>query len=98
MDVFLRVFLGTSKFATRKERAWGHLHALQRPGPSTAQGNLLALQLQLTVGCLLNFVVDLIQSLVIDQENHLKIVMLSDALKKGMSHQDQIERTSDMNS
>lgn len=53
-----------------------------RPGPSQAQGNLLALQLQFTVECLLSFVVDLIRNLVIEQENIQKIVLSSDVLKR----------------
>ena len=77
----------------RQKPACGNLHASQRPGPSQAQGNLLALHLQLTVECLWNFDVDLIQSLVTVLEAHQKIVMSSDVLKKGTLLQDQIEWT-----
>jgi len=55
-----------------------------RPGPRNAQGNLLALQWHLIAGYSLNFVVDLIQSLVIGLENIPKIVMSSDARKREM--------------
>ena len=53
-----------------------------RPDPSNAQGNLLALQWQLMAGYSLNFVADLIQSLVIGRGNIQKIVMSSDVLKR----------------
>ena len=68
-------------------------HALMRPGPSNAQGNLLALQWHPTAGYSLNFVADLIQSLVIGQENIPRIVMSSDVLKKEMLHLGRIEWT-----
>ena len=71
--------------ATKDESlAQGNLHALMRPGPRNAQGNLLALQWHLIAGYSLNFVVDLIQSLVIGLENIPKIVMSSDARKREM--------------
>ena len=67
-----------------------------RPEPSNPQGNLLALQWHLIAGYSLNFVADLIQSLVIGQESIPKIVVSSDVLKKGMLHLGRIEWTLEM--
>ena len=86
-------------FRGRSSKRWkpaqGNLHALMRLDLSNAQGNLLALQWHLIAGYPLNFVADLIQSLVIDQENIQKIVMSSDVLKREreMLHLDRIEWT-----
>jgi len=68
----------------------------QRRDLSTAQGNLLALQWHLIAGYSLNFVADLIQRLVIDQESIRKIVTSSDVRKREMLHLDRIEWTLEM--
>ena len=60
---------------------------------ATRRGNLLALQWHLIAGYSLNFVVDLIQSLVIVQGNIQKIVMSSDVRKREMLRLDQTEWT-----
>ena len=80
----------------RWKPAQGNLHALMRPEPSNPQGNLLALQWHLIAGYSLNFVADLIQSLVIGQESIPKIVVSSDVLKKGILHLGRIEWTFEM--
>ena len=64
-----------------------------RPGPSLAQGNLLALQLTSTVVFSLSFVVDLIPNLVTNLERHLEVVMSSDVRKREMSQYGQTEWT-----
>ena len=64
-----------------------------RPGPSLAQGNLLALQLTSIVEFSLNFVVDLIQNLVTNLGSSQKVVTSLDVLKKEMSRSEQTEWT-----
>ena len=91
--VFIRVFWGFWTPQMGIELGPYQGHALMRPGPSNAQGNLLALQWHPTAGYSLNFVADLIQSLVIGQENIPRIVMSSDVLKKEMLHLGRIEWT-----
>ena len=59
--------------------------------PATRRGTCL--QWHLIAGCSLNFVADLIQSLVIGRGNIQKIVMSSDVLKREMLRLDQIEWT-----
>ena len=89
-----------SPFRGRSNKRWkpaqGNLHLQQCRDLSNAQGNLLALQWHLIAGYLSNFVVDLIQSLVIVQGNIQKIVTSSDVRKREMLRLDQTEWTFEM--
>ena len=100
-DILTKPFTNSEKWESAlrcisSKPAQGNLHALMRPGPSNAQGNLLALQWHLIAGYSFNSVVDLIQSLVIGQESFQRIVMSSDVLKREMLHLGRIEWTSEM--